>query len=221
MNTQKWKKYRLAIFDMDGTLVDSMPYWHRLGRDYLVSRGRTPEDDLEERIAPMTLSESAEYFREHYRLDETPEEIARGFGELMEENYRLRVPAKPGAPEFVRALRDAGIRLSVCSATPVGLVDLMLRRIGIRDCFECVTSCDEAGAGKDRPDAYLLALSRAGCSPDEAVVFEDAEYAIRTAVKLGLHVAAVYDSSCRMDPDELRAVTDEYITGFDELMKEE
>ncbi len=216
MNMQKWKQYRCAIFDMDGTLVDSMPYWHRLGRDYLIAAGKAPEDDLEQRIAAMTLAESAVYFREYYGLDRTPEEIADGFRDLMEENYRLRVPAKPGAAEFVKALKEAGLSLGVCSATPVPLVRVMLERLGILSCFDHITSCEEAGAGKDRPDAYLLALSRAGAGPEEAILFEDADFAIRTALKLGMHVAAVYDASCHSTPEELRALTGIYIRSFEE-----
>ena len=217
MNMQKWKKYPCAIFDMDGTLVDSMPYWHRLGRDYLILHGLKPEADLEQQIAAMTLLESAEYFRDHYGLKLSADEIIQGVNELMEENYRLRIPAKPGAEAFVKALRDAGIHLHICSATPVPLVKVMLERLGILSCFESITSCEEAGAGKDRPDAYLLSLSRAGFKPEETILFEDADFAIRTALKLGLHVAAVYDASCRSTPEELRAAAEEYIVSFEDL----
>ncbi len=217
MNMQKWKKYRCALFDMDGTLVDSMPYWHSLGRDYLSAQGIKAEEDLERRIAAMTLEESAAYFREHYGLEQEPEEIIRGFSSLMEENYRLRIPAKPGAAEFVKALSEAGLYLGVCSATPVPLVRVMLERLGILQYFSHITSCEEAGAGKEHPDAYLLALSRAGFRPEETVLFEDADFAIRTALDMGMHVAAVYDKSCRSTPEKLQALTGDYIFSFEDL----
>ena len=212
-----FKQYRCILFDMDGTLVDSMPYWRRLGRDYLLSRGCQPEEDLEKKIAPMTLLESATYFRDHFGLDETPEQVIEGFKSLMDENYRLRVPAKPGAVRFVRSLFEMGVPLSVCSATPTPMVKTMLDRIGILPCFRHITSCEEAGAGKDRPDAFLQALEKENARPEEALLFEDADFAVKTAKALGMHVISVFDSTCRKTPEEMARMSDDYIRSFEEF----
>ena len=220
MNMQKLMSYPFAIFDLDGTLVDSMPYWRRLGRDYLLEKGIEAEPDMEQVIRAMTVTESAQYFREHYRLSESPAEIVDGFDRVMEENYRLRIPAKPGVPEYLERLYNAGIDLSICSATASPQVDMILKRLDLRKYFSRITSCDEAGYGKYRPDAFRLALERAGARPEETVMYEDADYAVRTAVSTGMHVAAVYDPFCTASPEEMAAEAEFYIRDFRELISE-
>lgn len=211
------KYYPFAVFDMDGTLVDSMPFWQSCGSDYLISRGCVPEKGLWEKLSTMSTMESAEYFRQQYGLPEPPEEIVAGFNGIMEENYRLRVPAKPGVSEYLALLSDAGVTMSICSATSRPLVEITLRRLGLLDYFADITSCDEVAAGKDRPDVFLLALRRLGARPQDAVMYEDADFAVRTAHELGMHVAAVYDPTCLSTKEELAPYWDSYIEDFRKL----
>ncbi len=204
---------------MDGTLVDSMPFWHNMGRDYLRSRGCEPEDDLNTVLKTQTLAESAVYFREHYGLNETAEQIRAGFDAQIEENYRSRVPAKPGAAGYVRLLAEKGARLCVFSSTPAHLVSMALERLGIRRYFELVCDTERTGAGKRDPASYLEVLDRIGARPEETVMYEDADFAIRTASSAGLHVAAVYDASCRTPEEEIRRTAEWYIRSFAELLE--
>ena len=210
-------KYPYAIFDMDGTLVDSMPYWHNIGRDYLISRGCVPEEGLWEKLSTMSTEETALYFKKEYHLPDEPSVIVDGFNSIMEENYRTRIPAKPGVPEYLRMLYEAGVTLSICSATSLPLVKLTLKRLHLDSYFSVLTSCDEVDAGKDRPDVFLLALSRLNARPEEAVMYEDADFGIRTAKSLGMHVAAVYDPSCLSSPEEIRKIADFYIEDYSKL----
>ena len=218
MKLQELTRYPFAIFDLDGTLVDSMPYWRKLGRDYLLERGIEAEENLEMVIRSMTVTEAAQYFRDHYRLTETVPEIIEGFDRVMEENYRTRIPAKPGVKEYHKMLSSLDIDISICSATAVPLVELVLQRLDLRDYFRRITSCDEAGYGKYRPEAFLLALSRAGARPSETVMYEDADYAIRTAVSTGMHVAAVYDPYCASPQEEMEKTAEFYIRDYRDLI---
>ncbi len=206
--------YPFAIFDMDGTLVDSMPFWHNMGRDYLRARGCEPEEDLNAVLKTQTLQESAVYFREHYGLNETPEEIRAGFDALIEENYRSRVPAKPGTKELLALLASRGVRMSVFSSTPDYLVSMALERLGLHDYFEAIVNSAEAGAGKREPEAYLQVCGLLGYDPKETVMFEDADFAIFSAAAAGLHVAAVYDKSCCTPEAELRRAAEWYIRDY-------
>ena len=206
--------YPYAVFDMDGTLVNSMPYWQRAGYDYLLSKGITPEEGLWEKLSIMSTDECARYFQERYGLTDTAEEIVQASNDIMKEHYRLHIPAKPGVPEYLKRLHESGVILSVCSATSIPLVEMTLERLGLRKYFRFLTSCDEVGAGKDRPDVFLLALSRLHAAPEEAVMYEDADFGIRTAKSIGMHVAGVYDPTCLTEQSIVRTWCDSYIEDY-------
>lgn len=218
MNTQKLKSFPEALFDMDGTLVDSMPFWRDLGRDYLVSRGLEPEDDLNRVIGAMTLRESAEYFRTDYGLDESCEQILTGLDGLLEENYRARIPAKPGVPEYLKQLAANGVRMAVFSTTPSRLVAMALERLELLKFFTAIIDGGEFSEGKRAPKAYIRAVEKAGMSAENTVVYEDADFAVSSAKAAGLKVAAVYDASCRTAPQAMRAEADWYIESYFDLL---
>lgn len=197
------KKY--AIFDMDGTLVDSMPLWKNLAVEYLRSKGVSSiPGDLLERIKPMTMSQSAELFRQEFGLTG---DIEAQMNAMMEEHYRRDIPLKPGVFEYLQAHRD--VKMCVASATAEHLMRACLDRLGVLPCFEFLLSCERVGAGKDSPAVYLEAAKRLGAEPADIAVYEDALYAIRTAKNAGFHVIGVRDPST--DPEAVRAAADEFI----------
>ncbi|MCD8222940.1 MAG: HAD family phosphatase [Clostridiales bacterium] len=207
------KKY--AIFDMDGTLIDSMPYWERLASDYLVSKGAgaiTPE--LFERIIPMTMKESAALFIRELGLSGTPESVAREMYEMIENRYRNDIPLKPGVREYLIKLRRDGVRMGVASATAEPLLRLCLGRLGVLDCFEFLLSCEMVGAGKKQPDIYLEAARRLGSLPEETAVFEDAFFAAQTAANAGFYVVGIYDKSSDESWESMKKVANETIQDF-------
>lgn len=183
-----------AIFDMDGTLVDSMGYWQSLEREFLVSKGVT--DGLEnilERTKPLTLLEAAALFSEYCNLDGTPEQLEKEVLSMMEAHYRSDVVIKPGVIDYLENLRQQGVVMCVASATPRPLVELCLKRLGLDHYFSFLLSCMEVGAGKRQPDVFLEAARRLGAKPEETAVFEDSVYAVRTAHAAGFHVVAIHD----------------------------
>ena len=210
-----------AIFDMDGTLVDSMPWWQRIGVEYLAANGVTnPPAELLERIKPMTLLESSALFMREFRIPGSPEEIAAEINGLMAEHYRRDVTLKPGAAEFLRALNARGVRMCVASATVEPLVTACLGRLGVLDCFEFLISCADVGAGKDRPDVFLAAAERFGAAPKDVAVYEDAIFAAQTAVKAGFYTVGVYDATADAAWEQLKAITREHITDWKEAANE-
>ena len=132
---------KFAIFDMDGTLVDSMGYWNRLADEYLARFGLPGlSPALKEESIALTMLESAQLFIREFGLPGTPEQIAGEINALMEEHYRTDVPLKPGAAELLARLKAAGVKMCVASSTHPALIDLCLRRLEVRDCFEFLLS---------------------------------------------------------------------------------
>lgn len=213
---------RYAVFDMDGTLVDSMGYWKSLSCEFLETRGISPvPEDILERIKPMTLSESVSLFIREFSLTDTFEEIGARMYELMERHYREDVLLKEGVHEYLDSLARDGVQMCVASATPEPLIRLCLERLGILDMFSFILSCETVGAGKDKPDIYLEVAGRLGCRPEEAAVFEDALYAARTAKHAGFYVVGVYDESAGEHWDEITGLSDQVIHSFREEQKRE
>ena len=208
-------RYKLAIFDMDGTLVDSMRYWQLLGREYLASKGVTdiPEEVLE-KTKPMTMTESSALFIETFGFPGTPEEVAAEINGMMEMHYRKDVPLKDGVAEYLKSLAECGVRMCVASATAEPLMQACLKRLGVLECFEFLLSCETVGAGKNRPDVYFAAAQRLGCRPEEAAVYEDALYAAKTAKQAGFYVVGIYDETAGRHWQELSQLADETIRSF-------
>lgn len=206
-----------AIFDLDGTLMDSMFIWDTIGEDYLRSRGVTPRENLRETFKSMSLLQAARYYRREYGLEESEIEIMAGVNAQIAHYYEGVVRAKPGAAELLRALSRRGARLCVATATDRPLVEAALARNGLSGYFERVFTCTEVGAGKDRPDIYHLARECLGTKPEATYVFEDALYALRTAKAAGYPVVGVYDASEAAHQAEIQALSDVYVRSLAEM----
>ena len=205
---------RFAIFDMDGTLVDSMGYWKSLGREYLAGQGITENiNDVLKQTLMITLPEAAELFVNKFSLSVSPEEAHSEMMEIMAEHYRKDIPLKDGVKEYLEKLSKNGVRMCIASNTGAGLVDACLTRLGIKKYFEFLLSCEEIGVGKSEPDVYFEAARRLGSEPKNIAVFEDALFAAKTAKNAGFYLVAVYDENAKKNWEKLSALADESING--------
>ena len=211
---------RYAIFDMDGTLVDSMVYWKGLAVEFLGKKGvsEIPEDMLE-KIKPMTMTESAALFACEFSLKGSTESLAAEMNEMMNEHYRKDIPLKDGVREYLDILCQKGTEMCVASATAEPLMEACLSRLGVRRYFRFLLSCETVGAGKNRADIYLESAGRLGGTPSETAVYEDAFYAVSTAKKAGFYVVGVYDPSAAAHWNEIEELSDEVIRTFKEERK--
>ena len=207
---------KFAIFDLDGTLVDSMGYWKNLSVEYLTLMGvkEIPADILE-RIKPMTVKESAALFVSEFSLDATPQQVAAEIAGIMSRHYIEDIPIKPGVAAYLEKLAAKGVKMCVASATVEPLVDACLERLGIRQFFEFTISCDTVGAGKKSPLVYQRAAELLGAGAEETVVYEDAFFAARTAKDAGFEVCAVYDRISHDGWEELRETCDSEIVSWE------
>ena len=208
-----------AIFDLDGTLLDSMPLWNTRATDYLVSRGIMPEPDVDKTYKALSLVQAAEYFREHYGFTESVEEISHQLNQGVEKGYFETIKPKDGVPEFLEFLRGRGIPMCIATATERYLVEAVLTRLGLLDYFKGILTCGEVGHGKDEPEIFLRAAKLLGTGVSDTAVFEDAPHAIKTARSAGFFIAAVADDSYTEERENIRAMSDIFITSYKDLIK--
>ena len=201
---------RFAIFDMDGTLVDSMVYWENLATEFLESKGvQTISPDILEQIKAMTMTESASLFIQEYALSGTAESVAAEMNAMMDEHYRKDIPLKPGVHAYLEALHNKGVVMCVASATAEDLMDACLTRLGVAQHFSFLLSCETVGTGKNRPEVYWESAKRLGADPAEIAVYEDAFYAAATAKTAGFYTVTVKDDSNQLHWESLTALADE------------
>ena len=206
------KKY--AIFDMDGTLIDSMAFWKNLATEYLTAKGvaEIPAPILEQ-IKSMTMSESAVLFQQEFGLTG---DVEAQMNDMMDAHYRNDIPLKPGVQEYLEILHRQGVRMCVASATAEHLMESCLTRLGVRQYFEFLFSCETVGAGKRSPLVYQEAARRLGAVPGEIAVYEDALYAVQTAKNAGYYVFGVYDDSASGNWQAIENIADEIIIDWED-----
>jgi len=205
---------RGAIFDMDGTLLDTMPFWDDVGKIYLKGLGVQAEPSLGKKLFCMTMGQTAEYLKHTYSLSLTPEEIIEGINGTVREFYQKRAALKANVPEFLKQLTERNIKLVLATVTERKLAEAALSRCGILNDFDFMITDAEAGEGKDRPDIYLNAAEKIGTAPMETLVFEDALYAAKTAKAAGFCTVGVYDEVSRDDQQKLQNICNYYIRNF-------
>lgn len=202
-----------AIFDFDGTLVDSMFIWDTIGEDYLRTLGKEPHEDLKETFMTLTMDEAAEYYRTHYGVTLSVKEIVDGVNAMVEGIYRTKVTLKPGVAEYLAWLRVNGVRMCIATVTDRYLVEETLERLGILHYFSEIFTCAEVGYGKDKPIIYRKALEHLDTAKNETYVFEDSLFALKTAKADGFTAVGVYDRH-ETSQDNLKSLADYYIRDF-------
>ena len=208
-----------AIFDLDGTLLDSMFIWDTIGEEYLRSLGKEPHEDLKETFMTLTLEEAAEYYREHYGVTLSVKEIVDGVNAMVEQTYRTKVTLKPGIAEYLAWLKENGVRMCVATVTDRYLVEETLERLGVRHYFSEIFTCAEVGFGKDKPVIYQKALEHLETEKSDTYVFEDMLFALNTAKTDGFPTVGVYDRH-EAHQDDLKELADYYIFDFtDPILK--
>ena len=208
-----------AIFDMDGTLLDSMPIWRDLGTSVLRGLGIEPEPETDEMLKTLSLRHGIAYCKEHYHLPQTEEELIGRVVDRVADFYQHEVQAKPGVDKFLSLLKMEGVWMYVATATDRHLAEAALRCAGIDGYFRGILTCQEVGQGKDSPEIFERCMRRLRSNKKDTVIFEDALHAIETAKAAGFRVCGVYDDSAREDQEAIRRIADYYITSFEEMFE--
>lgn len=207
---------RAAIFDLDGTLLDSMHIWDELGIAYLHKRGIAARPDLPDQLATLSMQQTAQYLIAQYGLIDSEQKIMDDINFMVTDFYLNHVQLKPGAQQLLHAFAQRGVAMCIATATDRPLVQGALRRLNLLAYFTRIFTCTEVGAGKDRPDIYLAALNYLGTTKAETLVFEDALHAIETAKSAGMRVVAVHDNSMAQHKARIAALSEIYLNSYAE-----
>lgn len=208
----------IYIFDLDGTLVDSMPTGVGIVLGFLDKKGISYPGDIVTTLTPLGYKGSAKYIADHLSEDYDVDSIYNYFKEQTLRAYGETIPLKPHVKETLEALKERGCRLNVLTASPQLLTDLCMKRLGIYDLFDNVWSIDAFGMTKADENIYKEAARRIGVPPQECIMADDNLNVLKTAKRVGMGTVGVYDDSSKDVMEEMCQVADKYVVDFSELL---
>ncbi len=206
--------FEAVIFDLDGSLVDSMWMWKAIDIEYLQGFGIEAPKDLQKEIGGRSFVETAIYFKERFSIPDSIEKIGDDWNRMAFDKYTHEVPLKDGASDFLKLCKEKGIKLGIASSNSTELIEQVLSSHDIRDKFLSIKSGTEVHKGKPAPDIYLLVAKELGVDPKKCLVFEDLVDGIKAARNAGMTVVAVSDDYSRHSDDLKRELADDYIEDF-------
>lgn len=223
MNTKNSTIYtpQAAIFDLDGTILDSMWVWKKIDADFLASFGYPITQDYTDAMKAMTWEDGARYTIDRYHLPKTPEEVFQIWMDMSHDCYRTKVTLKSGAKAYLDELHAQGVPMAIAtSMCPMENIELVLSANGIRDYFQNITHSSEVTKNKSHPDIYLLAAERLGVKPQDTAVFEDILPAIQGAKAGGFQTVAIYDDISENDWEQITSIATHAVRSWHELFSE-
>lgn len=211
------KNVKAALFDLDGTLVDSMWMWKSIDVEFLGRYGIALPDDLQKEIEGMGFSETAVYFKDRFGLKESLDEIKDEWNRMAHHKYLTQVPMKKGALPFLSELKERGISLGIATSNSRALVEAVASVHGLDRMFDTIITACDVKAGKPSPDIYLKVAGDLKAQPDECLVFEDVPMGIMAGKNAMMRVCAIYDEFSADQEAEKRSLADYYIKDYEDI----
>lgn len=206
------------LFDMDGTLIDSMWMWDAIDIEFLDRYGLTMPPTLKKDIEGYGFHETAIYFKEHFPIPDTVEEIMDCWNEMAHEKYLHEVPLKEGVLEFLQQARAQGLKMGIATSNSRQLTEAVLNALHITEYFDCVLTSHEVQHGKPAPDIYIRLAQELNTAPEHCLVFEDVPAGILAGHRAGMRAWAVEDTWSAHMRTEKYEQADDYIESFEQLV---
>jgi len=214
MKCEMLKDIDAVIFDMDGSLVDSMWLWKEIDIEYLGRFGIPLPEGLQSKIEGMSFSETADYFKTHFHIPDSVDKIKEDWNRMAWDKYTNEVPLKPGIPDFLRGCKERGLRLGIATSNSRELVENVAAVHNLKDYFSCIVTGCEVEHGKPSPDIYLEAARQLKVSCSRCLVFEDILPGIHAGKSAGMRVCAVEDAYSLQDRHAKSELADYYIQDY-------
>ena len=212
------KNIKACIFDLDGTLVDSMWMWPEIDKEYLGRFGIEYDDNLKNEIDGISFHETAVYFKNKFGISDSIEKICKDWEDMAYDKYKYEVKEKRGCQKFLEQLKSKGIKMGIATSNNRSMVDVVLESLGMKNFFEVITTSDEVKKGKPAPDVYLTTANLLNVEPKHCLVFEDVVAGIIAGKSAGMKVCAVEDDFTREVRQRKKELSDYYIDDYSELL---
>ncbi|WP_069997976.1 HAD family hydrolase [Cellulosilyticum sp. I15G10I2] len=209
---------KAIIFDLDGTLVDSMWVWPEIDKAYLGQFGITPPYGMEEELEGLSFTETAAYFKERFNISDSIEAIKDTWNKMAWEFYTEHITLKDGAYEFLKQTYKKGLRMGIATSNSIELVSVILERLAIKDYFHSIRTSCEVEKGKPYPYIYLKVAEDLEVEPEECLVFEDIPNGVIAAKRAGMQVWAINDHQKDDVKKKLREIADRFIYDYQEAI---
>ncbi len=213
------KEKEAVIFDLDGTLVDSMWMWRQIDIDFLEARGIPFPEDLQNCIEGLSFYETAVYFKKRFQLEDSVEELMQIWNDMAMEKYEKQVPMKDGVIEFLSYLKEHGIKMGIATSNSRELLSAALSAHDLWPFMDAVVTSNEVTHGKPAPDIYLKVAEELVVHPDKCLVFEDLVAGIQAGSSAGMQVCAVWDSYSKDQQKEKKEAANYYIRSYFDVLK--
>lgn len=212
------KCYDAVIFDLDGTLIDSMWIWRSIDEAYLLRHGFTLPPELQKDIEGMSTTETAQYFKNRFGIADTLETIKAEWVEMARMYYDTRIPLKPGADAFLTLLAETGVKVGIGTSNFRDLTDIVLKRHQVMQHIHCIRTSCEVPRGKPFPDVFLQVAEDLGVPPEKCLVFEDTHAGVLAAKAAGMDVIAMSDAHSKPYHEEMLVDAMYLISDFQEMI---
>lgn len=212
---------KACIFDLDGTLIDSMGLWEGVDEEYFSMHNIPLPDDYQKMIDGMSIVEIAVFTKEKYGFKESVEEMLDQWNKMAYRKYAHEIQAKPGANEFLLKCKEKGLKIGVATSNSIPLYNAVANNLKFNEVVEVVVTGEDVKNGKPDPESYLKVAQKLNVNPKDCLVFEDLVVGIKAGLAAGMKTCAVFDKYSIDQDEERRKQADYYINDFNDVIKAE